>query len=50
MVVVTHERHVAKRAERIVHLLDGKIERIESLERAGPETEEDPTTERGPGY
>jgi len=32
MVVVTHERHVADRAERIVHLLDGRIERIESLE------------------
>ncbi|AXR76370.1 ABC transporter ATP-binding protein [Natrarchaeobaculum sulfurireducens] len=32
MVVVTHERHVAERAERIVHLLDGRIERIESLE------------------
>ncbi|WP_049928955.1 ABC transporter ATP-binding protein [Halopiger goleimassiliensis] len=32
MVVVTHERHVAERAERIVHLLDGRIERIEELE------------------
>ncbi|RQG93211.1 ABC transporter ATP-binding protein [Natrarchaeobius halalkaliphilus] len=32
MVVVTHERHVAERAERIVHLLDGRIERIEQLE------------------
>ncbi|TYL39707.1 ABC transporter [Natronococcus pandeyae] len=32
MVVVTHERHVAERAERIVHLLDGKIERIEELD------------------
>jgi len=32
MVVVTHERHVAERAERIVHLLDGKLERIEQLE------------------
>ncbi|WP_394740803.1 ABC transporter ATP-binding protein [Natronococcus roseus] len=32
LVVVTHERHVAERAERIVHLLDGKIERIEELE------------------
>ena len=29
MVVVTHEPHVAERAERIVHLLDGRIERIE---------------------
>ncbi|MFC7214053.1 ABC transporter ATP-binding protein [Saliphagus sp. GCM10025334] len=32
LVVVTHERHVAERAERIVHLLDGNVERIESLE------------------
>ncbi|MDQ2050292.1 ABC transporter ATP-binding protein [Natronolimnohabitans sp. A-GB9] len=32
MVVVTHERHVAERADRIVHLLDGKLERIESLD------------------
>ena len=32
MVVVTHERHVAERAERIVHLLDGEIERVEELE------------------
>ena len=31
MIVVTHERHVAERAERIVHLLDGKLERIEEL-------------------
>ncbi|ELY46048.1 ABC transporter ATP-binding protein [Natronorubrum sulfidifaciens] len=35
MVVVTHERHVAERAERIVHLLDGNIERIEDLEETG---------------
>ncbi|WP_254762417.1 ABC transporter ATP-binding protein [Natrinema marinum] len=35
MLVVTHERHVAERAERIVHLLDGKIERIEELDGAG---------------
>lgn len=32
MVVVTHERHVAERAERIIHLLDGRIERIEELD------------------
>ncbi|PCR91969.1 ABC transporter ATP-binding protein [Natrinema ejinorense] len=32
MLVVTHERHVAERADRIVHLLDGKIERIEELD------------------
>jgi len=35
MLVVTHERHVAERADRIVHLLDGKIERIEELDDAG---------------
>ena len=34
MVVVTHERHVAERAERIVHLLDGNIERIEPVDSA----------------
>ncbi|SIR93561.1 ABC transporter ATP-binding protein [Natronorubrum thiooxidans] len=38
MVVVTHERHVAERADRIVHLLDGKIERIETLDDAGDGT------------
>ncbi|MFP8953406.1 ABC transporter ATP-binding protein [Natrialbaceae archaeon A-arb3/5] len=32
LVVVTHERHVAERAERIVHLLDGKVERVEGLD------------------
>ena len=35
IMMVTHERHVAERAERIVHLLDGKIERIEELGSAG---------------
>ncbi|WP_312910773.1 ABC transporter ATP-binding protein [Natronosalvus caseinilyticus] len=35
LVVVTHERHVAERAERIVHLLDGNVERIELLEGGG---------------
>lgn len=34
MLVVTHERHVAERADRIVHLLDGQIERIEELDSA----------------
>ena len=34
MLVVTHERHVAERADRIVHLLDGRIERIEELNGA----------------
>ena len=35
MIVVTHERHVAERAERIVHLLDGRIERVEELGEVG---------------
>jgi len=35
MLVVTHERHVAERADRIVHLLDGKIEWIEDLDETG---------------
>ncbi|MFC4540847.1 ABC transporter ATP-binding protein [Halosolutus amylolyticus] len=42
MVVVTHERHVAERAERIVHLLDGRIERIEELGSVGPDDDGDP--------
>lgn len=32
LIVVTHERHVAERADRIVHLLDGEIQRIEPVE------------------
>ncbi|MCL9813678.1 ABC transporter ATP-binding protein [Natranaeroarchaeum aerophilus] len=32
LIVVTHERHVAERADRIVHLLDGAIQRIEPVE------------------
>jgi putative ABC transport system ATP-binding protein len=32
ILMVTHERYVAERAERIVHLLDGTIERIETLD------------------
>ncbi|WP_137291169.1 ABC transporter ATP-binding protein [Natronorubrum halophilum] len=35
MIVVTHERHVAERAERIIHLLDGEIEHIENLDGEG---------------
>ncbi|MCU4742316.1 ABC transporter ATP-binding protein [Natronoglomus mannanivorans] len=44
IVMVTHEPHVAQRAERIVHLLDGEIERIEELEGVGPETGSDLAT------
>jgi putative ABC transport system ATP-binding protein len=32
LLLVTHERHVAERAERIVHVRDGEVERIESLD------------------
>ncbi|MFC6836369.1 ABC transporter ATP-binding protein [Halomarina ordinaria] len=32
VLMVTHERSVAERADRIVHLLDGEIERIEHLD------------------
>ncbi|WP_254543498.1 ABC transporter ATP-binding protein [Halomarina pelagica] len=35
VLVVTHERSVAERAERVVHLLDGRIERIEELADGG---------------
>ncbi|AFZ72780.1 ABC transporter ATP-binding protein [Natronobacterium gregoryi] len=45
MLVVTHERHVAERAERIVHLLDGTIERIEDLEGAGADATPGPLGE-----
>jgi len=31
LLVVTHERHIAERAERIVHLLDGRVERTERV-------------------
>ena len=31
LVMVTHERDVAERADRIVHLLDGQVERVESV-------------------
>jgi putative ABC transport system ATP-binding protein len=33
LIVVTHEENVAERAERIIHLLDGGIERVESKKR-----------------
>ena len=33
IIVVTHEESVAERAERVVHLLDGDIERVESKKR-----------------
>jgi putative ABC transport system ATP-binding protein len=35
ILLVTHERPIAEHAERIVHLLDGQIERIEELSGVG---------------
>jgi putative ABC transport system ATP-binding protein len=40
VVVVTHERHVAAHADRIVHVLDGSIESIEAVEDHAPDNEE----------
>ncbi|WP_049924204.1 ABC transporter ATP-binding protein [Halopiger djelfimassiliensis] len=40
LLVVSHERHVAERADRIVHLLDGTIERIEELDGTNPGSEQ----------
>ena len=40
ILVVTHERDIAEHAERIVHLLDGELERVETVdERRTPETD-----------
>jgi putative ABC transport system ATP-binding protein len=33
VLLVTHERHIAEHADRIVHLLDGELEREERVER-----------------
>lgn len=38
ILMVTHERHVAERADRIVHLVDGQIEEIEQLDGSGGES------------
>jgi putative ABC transport system ATP-binding protein len=32
ILMVTHERHIAEHADRIVHLIDGELERIEQLD------------------
>ncbi len=45
VVMVTHEPHVARRAERIVHLLDGDIERIEQIEETAATSAEDAEAE-----
>ena len=36
ILMVTHERHIAEYADRIVHLVDGKIEEIEDVEDVTP--------------
>ncbi|WP_227134259.1 ABC transporter ATP-binding protein [Halorubellus salinus] len=46
LVMVTHERDVAERADRIIHLLDGKIERIEAVGDLAGRQHDDATTER----
>ena len=40
----THERYIAEHADRIVHVRDGRIERIEALTGAG-DTAENPEGE-----
>jgi putative ABC transport system ATP-binding protein len=35
LLLVTHERHVAERAERVVHVRDGELERVEELGARG---------------
>jgi putative ABC transport system ATP-binding protein len=35
ILMVTHERNIAEHAERIIHLLDGKVEKIEELSGVG---------------
>jgi len=38
VLMVTHERHIAEHAERIIHLVDGRIKGIESLSRSERQT------------
>ncbi len=35
ILMVTHERHVAEHADRIIHLVDGQIQKIEQLDGVG---------------
>ncbi|MFC7210403.1 ABC transporter ATP-binding protein [Natronoarchaeum sp. GCM10025321] len=44
LLVVTHERRIAEHADRILHLLDGELERIERIE-----TPRRPTVDSGEG-
>ena len=36
LILVTHENHVAERAKRVVHILDGKIDRDELTQKGVP--------------
>ena len=40
VVLVTHERRIAEHAERIVHIKDGVVEGIESIEQTTPQPEQ----------
>jgi len=40
IVMVTHDRRLAEFADRIIHVLDGKIQNIEVVDRSEPQTEE----------
>lgn len=40
VVLVTHERRIAEHAERIIHIKDGVVEGIESLEQTTPQPEQ----------
>ncbi|MFW5978444.1 MAG: ABC transporter ATP-binding protein [Halohasta sp.] len=40
LLVVTHERHVATRADRIVHIRDGRIQSIEELAEGGEQSDD----------
>ena len=46
ILLVTHERHVAERADRIVHLRDGEIQDVEPVEDAGSRADEATTGDR----
>ena len=46
ILLVTHERHIAERADRIVHLRDGEIQDIEPVENAGSRADEATTGDR----
>ncbi|MFB6130951.1 MAG: ABC transporter ATP-binding protein [Salinigranum sp.] len=49
LLLVTHERHVAERAERIVHLRDGELVRIEPVGDRGSDRDGDGADETADG-